>query len=140
MNLYTIIESLSEQEARQRVSKMPRAYQIEIYEFNKTLDCLEVEIDGINIGFAIMSNFQVIKCIELAKQIGMNLKISDITKKAIDGKLDQTVLDDSYLMNNIINKFILAHIDKDTILDKINEHGIESLTDIDKILLTGVAA
>jgi hypothetical protein len=135
MRLYIIEESLTEAEVRKIVDFMPDWFKIEAYEFNKSLICINTEINGKNIGFAIMSEQQIVKSLELVGYIGMSVKIIDITQKAIDGKLDQEILDDSYIMENIINKYILENVDKDAIFDKINKYGIESLTKIDYTLL-----
>lgn len=135
MRLYTIEESLSEAEVRLRIEAMPEWFKKEIYDFNKKLDCIQIEYDGHDIGFAIMDEYQVVKCLELVNQIDMSVKITDITKKAIDGKLEQYIINDEYLMDKIINRFILENVDKDAIFDKINEYGMESLTKIDYTLL-----
>jgi len=135
MRLYTIEESLNEAEARLRLDIMPEWYKKEIYDFNKKMNSIQIEHDGRDIAFAIMDEYQVVKCLELANVIDMVVLITDITKKAIDGKLEQYILDDEYIMEKIINRFILENVDKDTIFDKINEFGIESLTKIDYVLL-----
>lgn len=135
MRLYTIEESLTEAEVRNIVDSMPDWFKIEAYEFNSSLICTSVCVNGKSIAYAIMDEQQIVKSLELVGHIGMSIKITDITQNAIDGKLDQEILNDCYIMENIINKYILENVDKNTILDKINKYGMESLSKIDYILL-----
>lgn len=59
----------------------------------------------------------------------VKFNIYDITNDFLIGKVDINDVD--------FQKYLLENLDIDTILDKINELGLESLNDIDKRVLNG---
>ncbi len=88
----------------------------------------DVEINGKMSSYVITSRYVLTRIILFFRQRNIEFSYDDITD---DVFLDQIKFEDEDFSKNIVD-FVKENITVDHILDKINQFGIDSLTDIDR--------
>ncbi len=104
---------------------LTREEEKEIHDFNMiAVDFIE---DGF-IGTYLISNKKVLdRMSDILRKYDISFEVEDVTEKLLLGK--EIVEDENFY------KFIEDNLTKDIVLDKINEMGIDSLSDIDISIL-----
>lgn len=85
--------------------------------------------------FSVMNDIEVEKYKKLCEKTNSHFEMVDVSMDAINGTLSKRFEDKPYITEECINFFIRNYVDKDMIYDKINEYGVESLTELDKEIL-----
>ena len=96
-----------------------------------------VEFDDVNGNVCMFANIHVNYISDLLESyvgLSINFKYEDITKDVLFSKLDVSIFLDEDL-TKMVDNFITENLDTDTVLDKINDLGYNSLLEIDKLVL-----
>jgi hypothetical protein len=95
-------------------------------------DTFEIEIDdNTSIVFASeVGNFSYF--LDVLKKVKVNFLTEDMTYMYFTGRLDEVVPND---MGDRLNEVLIETLSVDNVLDKISESGIDSLNDVDKMVL-----
>lgn len=86
--------------------------------------------------YAVLDDKTINKLFSQYVQVGISFKYEDMSKDILFGNIPH--VDDDFSKNELkdmINYFIGENLDLDIVLDKINELGIEKLTEVDKKIL-----
>ena len=103
--------------------------------YNK-FDYFEFNDDNDNVCmFASIHPNYISDLLESYVKTSLNFKYEDITKDVLYSKLDVKIFESDDL-TKMIDSFIKENLDVDTVLDKINEFGRDSLVEIDMLVLT----
>jgi hypothetical protein len=103
--------------------------------YNK-FDYFEFNDDNDNVCmFASIHTNYISDLLESYVKLSLNFKYEDITKDVLYSKLDFKIFESEDL-TKMIDNFIKENLDVDTVLDKINEFGRDSLVEIDMLVLT----
>jgi hypothetical protein len=100
--------------------------KFEYFEFN--------DVDDNVCMFASIHPNYISDLLESYVKLSINFKYEDITKDVLYSKLDVKIFESDDL-KNMIDSFIKENLDVDTVLDKINEFGRDSLLEIDMLVL-----
>lgn len=129
MKIYKILTDLSEEKDEYLKSNLTREEEKIIFRYfedgNISYDL--VDEDGIITSYLMCSEEVLDYTISLFYKYEVKFVISDITNDFLIGKVN---INDKDFQN-----YLLENLDIDTILDKINEFGIGSLTEVDKSIL-----
>jgi hypothetical protein len=129
MKIYKILTDLTEKKDEYLKSNLTREEEKIIFRYfedgNISYDL--VGEDGIITSYLMCSEEVLDYTISLFYKYEVKFVISDITNDFLIGKVN---INDKDFQN-----YLLENLDIDTILDKINEFGIESLTEVDKSIL-----
>jgi hypothetical protein len=129
MKIYKILTDLTEEKDEYLKSNLTREEEKIIFRYfedgNISYDL--VGEDGIITSYLMCSEEVLDYTISLFYKYEVKFVISDITNDFLIGKVN---INDKDFQN-----YLLENLDIDTILDKINEFGIESLTEVDKSIL-----
>ena len=130
MNVYKISTNLTESEAYKIYNSFTREDKKKISDFNDdgVLNSDIIDEFGHMTSYMICDKEVVDFIVNLFHKNKVNYKVEDITKLFLYG---QVKIEDKDFQN-----FLKENLDIDTILDKINEIGINSLTDLDKEILS----
>jgi hypothetical protein len=129
MNVYKISSNLTESENDKIYNNLSRENKKKISELNEVILNNDVFDE-----FGHMTSYMVCEkdvidfIVDLFHENEVKYKIEDITKLFLYG---QVKIEDKDFQD-----FLKENLDIDTILDKINEIGIESLSDLDKQILS----
>ena len=130
MKIYKISTDLTEERDEYLKSNLTREEEKKIFRYfedgNISYDL--VGEDGIITSYLMCSEEVLDYTKSLFYKYEVKFVISDITNDFLIGKVN---IDDKDFQN-----YLLENLDIDTILDKINELGIESLTEVDKSILS----
>ena len=130
MNVYKIETNLTQAENDKIYDNLSREDKKKISELND----LGVLANDVFDEFGHMTSYMICEkevinfLVFLFQENEVKYKINDITKLFLYGQIS---IEDEDFQN-----FLKENLDIDTILDKINEVGIESLTDLDKQILS----
>lgn len=91
------------------------------------------ENDNVCMFSSIHTNY-ISDLLESYVKSSINFKYEDLTKDVLFSKLDVSTFNSDDL-SKMVNKFIKENLDTDTVLDKINEFGYNSLLEIDMLVL-----
>lgn len=94
----------------------------------------ELEENGFITAYAIGSKSDVDVLTSLLYKYEVAFSITDVTKDVLIGKYLPKVLVDS----DYFKTFIIENLTPDIVLDKISEMGIDSLSEIDKLVLENI--
>jgi len=129
MKIYKILTDLTEEKDEYLKSNLTREEEKIIFRYfedgNISYDL--VGEDEIITSYLMCSEEVLDYTISLFYKYEVKFVISDITNDFLIGKVN---INDKDFQN-----YLLENLDIDTILDKINEFGIESLTEVDKSIL-----
>jgi hypothetical protein len=129
MKIYKILTDLTEEKDEYLKSNLTREEEKIIFRYfedgNISYDL--VGEDGIITSYLMCSEEVLDYTISLFYKYEVKFVISDITNDFLIGKVN---INDKDFQN-----YLLENLDIDTILDKINEFGIGSLTEVDKSIL-----
>jgi hypothetical protein len=129
MKIYKILTDLTEVKDEYLKSNLTREEEKIIFRYfedgNISYDL--VGEDGTITSYLMCSEEVLDYTTSLFYKYEVKFVISDITNDFLIGKVN---IDDKDFQN-----YLLENLDIDTILDKINEFGIESLTEVDKSIL-----
>ena len=129
MKIYKILTDLTEEKDEYLKSNLTREEEKIIFRYfedgNISYDL--VGEDGIITSYLMCSEEVLDYTTSLFYKYEVKFVISDITNDFLIGKVN---INDKDFQN-----YLLENLDIDTILDKINEFGIESLTEVDKSIL-----
>jgi hypothetical protein len=101
--------------------------KFEYFEFN--------DVDDSVCMFASIHPNYISDLLESYVKLSINFKYEDITKDVLYSKLDFKIFESEDL-TKMIDNFIKENLDVDTVLDKINEFGRDSLLEIDMLVLS----
>jgi hypothetical protein len=95
-------------------------------------DTFEVEInDNTSIVFASeVGNFSYF--LDVLENVKVNFVVEDMTHMYSENRIDEIV---SVEMRDKLNEMLIETLSLDNVLDKISESGIDSLDDVDKMVL-----
>lgn len=128
-SVYKISSNLTESENDRIYNSLSRENKKKISELNDIVLNNDVIDEFGHITSYMVCDKDVIDFIvNLFNENSVNYKVEDITKLFLYG---QVKIEDKDFQN-----FLKENLDIDTILDKINEIGINSLTDLDKKILS----
>jgi hypothetical protein len=128
-SVYKISSNLTESENDRIYNSLSRENKKKISELNDIVLNNDVIDEFGHITSYMVCDKDVIDFIvNLFNENAVNYKVEDITKLFLYG---QVKIEDKDFQN-----FLKENLDIDTILDKINEIGINSLTDLDKKILS----
>jgi hypothetical protein len=129
MKIYKILTDLTEEKDEYLKSNLTREEEKIIFRYfedgNISYDL--VSEDGTITSYLMCSEEVLDYTTSLFYKYEVKFVISDITNDFLIGKVN---INDKDFQN-----YLLENLDIDTILDKINEFGIESLTEVDKSIL-----
>lgn len=129
MKIYKILTDLTEEKDEYLKSNLTREEEKIIFRYfedgNISYDL--VGEDGIITSYLMCSEEVLDYTVSLFYKYEVKFVISDITNDFLIGKVN---INDKDFQN-----YLLENLDIDTILDKINEFGIGSLTEVDKSIL-----
>lgn len=129
MKIYKILTDLTEEKDEYLKSNLTREEEKIIFRYfedgNISYDLIGE--DGIITSYLMCSEEILDYTISLFYKYEVKFVISDITNDFLIGKVN---INDKDFQN-----YLLENLDIDTILDKINEFGIGSLTEVDKSIL-----
>ena len=130
MKIYKISTDLTEERDEYLKSNLTREEEKLIFRYfeNGNISYDLVEEDGTITSYFMCSKEVLDYVTSLFYKYEVKFVISDITNDFLIGKVN---IDDKDFLN-----YFLENLDMDTILDKINELGIESLTEVDKSILS----
>jgi hypothetical protein len=130
MNVYKISTNLTESETYKIYTSFSIEDKKKISDFNDggVLNSDILDEFGHMTSYMICDKEVIDFIVNLFHKNKVNYKVEDITKLFLYG---QVKIEDKDFQN-----FLKENIDIDTILDKINEIGINSLTDLDKEILS----
>ena len=130
MNVYKISTNLTESEAYKIYNSFTREDNKKISDFNDggVLNSDIIDEFGHMASYMICDKEVVDFLVNLFHKNKVKYKVEDIKKLFLYG---QVKIEDKDFQN-----FLKENLDIDTILDKINEIGINSLTDLDKEILS----
>lgn len=130
MKIYKILTDLTEEKDEYLKSNLTREEEKIIFRYfedgNISYDL--VGEDGIITSYLMCSEEVLDYTVSLFYKYEVKFVISDITNDFLIGKVN---INDKDFQN-----YLLENLDIDTILDKINEFGIGSLTEVDKSILS----
>lgn len=126
MFVYKINTKLTKNEAEELYKNLT-IQEIEDLE-SYDMKAYDVEINGKMSSYVITSRYVLTRIILFFRQRNIEFSYDDITD---DVFLDQIKFEDEDFSKNIVD-FVKENITVDHILDKINQFGIDSLTDIDR--------
>jgi|688.fasta_scaffold604971_2 hypothetical protein len=130
MKIYKISTDLTEERDEYLKSNLTREEEKKIFRYFEDGN-ISYDLVGENgtINSYLMCSEEVLDYTKsLFYKYEVKFVISDITNDFLIGKVN---IDDKDFQN-----YLLENLDIDTILDKINELGIESLTEVDKSILS----
>jgi len=132
MFVYKINTNLTKSEAENlyKTLSIQEIEELESYD----MKAYDVEINGKMSSYVIISRLTLVKIMIFLRQKEIKFTYEDISSKVF---LNQITFDDE-AFNKEIQKFIEENITIDDILDKINLLGINSLTNIDKKILSQI--
>jgi hypothetical protein len=93
-------------------------------------------VDGYETVFCFIENYKCEKLIEIFKKYDVLVEYKDITEDVLFGFNQINDIECRETFNKLNSDFLLGNLSIDIILDKINKFGINSLSDIDKKLLS----
>ena len=128
MNVYKIKTGLTESQQDKLNSSLDDSDLMLIDSLEDQVLNVDVLEDGLVSSYMICSEDVLNKICSLFYKYELKFKVQDITKLFLYG---QVSVDDVDFQN-----YLSENLDIDTILDKINEVGIESLSDLDKEILS----
>lgn len=133
-NLYQIIEH--EDNKLLDFGALDIELQRECFTFTKSLEkqCTYYISPEKEITLAIMNDYEKEKYRELCEKTGNKITIKKITKAVINNTFKDAELI-PHIVTDVFNPFMLKHVTKDCIYDKINTLGMDKLTVIDKQIL-----
>lgn len=127
MNVYKLKTGLTQEDLDKLQNSMDESDFILINSVEDRVLNADIIEDGFVSSYMICSE----KILDLLKSIfykyEVTFSVQDITKLFLYGQID---VDDVYFQN-----YLQENLDIDTILDKISEVGIDSLSDLDKDIL-----
>lgn len=94
----------------------------------KSYDVIE---DGRFCMYAFSDDVNITKAMHLFRKNGVPFKLKDISENALMGEINVNDVE----FKGQLNHWLMENLSVDDVLDKINKHGIESLTDIDRFVL-----
>jgi hypothetical protein len=129
MNVYKISTNLTESESDKIYNSLSRENKKKISDLNEGVLNNDIFDEFGHMTSYMICDKQVVDFIvDLFHVNKVKYKVEDITKLFLYG---QVKIEDKDFQN-----FLKENLDIDTILDKINEIGINSLTDLDKQILS----
>jgi hypothetical protein len=100
------------------------------------VDTNKIETDT-DVFYALTNEKGINNFVNYFINLGISVKVEDISKSIINGTFsDQIHESDLDAFNTIKEVFFQDYVEVDDILDKISECGIESLTELDKKVLS----
>ncbi len=127
--IYMAKSSMTREEELECLEKCGPTLQEEISKFLD--DVLYDDIDD-NTSVIVLNSYQYDKFRNYCDLSGINYKIEDVTSKVIFGELEF----DDVVKEFVINPYLSENLTTDIVLDKISAKGIDSLTDLDKEVLS----
>lgn len=131
----------NELEADDQLNSLHRV-KIDIFtDFLKKVRFVEFDIPPSSVSYLILNDYDILFLEKVLNEAGIESKIEDITNDVLLGREIQTELFNdrgesvSDQIKSMINDFYNNHITVDIILDKINQFGINSLSQRDKGVL-----
>ena len=129
MNVYKVSTNLTESESDKIYNSLSRENKKKISDLNEGVLNNDIfDKFGHMTSYMICNKEVVDFIVDLFHENKVKYKVEDITKLFLYG---QVKIEDKDFQN-----FLKENLDIDTILDKINEIGINSLTDLDKQILS----
>jgi len=129
MNIYKISTNLTESESDKIYNNLSREDKKKISDLNEGVLNSDIFDEFGHMTSYMICNKEVVDFIvNVFHENKVKYKVEDITKLFLYG---QVKIEDKDFQN-----FLKENLDIDTILDKINEIGINSLTDLDKEILS----
>jgi hypothetical protein len=92
-------------------------------------------VNGLETAYCFLDNYKCEKLVKIFKKYNVLIEHRDITNKVLFGGVKITESDCVDTFDKLSKNFMIDNLTIDDILDKINEMGIESLTEIDKKIL-----
>jgi hypothetical protein len=108
-------------------------------EISHILDCGDSKYIGFsnnNEIFINLDSFKITTLCELLLRYNIRFDILDVTDSVISGDIQKKYPDVEELTPNIFRDFRYKNTDIDDVLDKINNFGIGSIDDLDKLILS----
>lgn len=103
------------------------SYDLELIEKIDEFPCYDFYIDGLMASYIIVYDDLLDEFIYFLQKYKVKYTCEDITKLFLYGQIE--------IKHEDFHKYKKDNLDTDTILDKINELGIDSLTELDKTIL-----
>lgn len=94
--------------------------------------------DEFEVMFTFLSEYDTQRVIKVLEKHGILISYKDITGNVLRAKMDQERSEQVFSVSEykqMLNRFLMANLTVDIVLDKISEQGIESISDIDKKIL-----
>lgn len=88
--------------------------------------------------YLFLPEYRILEIIRLFGNLGIEMTFKDVTDDILNDNVNQIEFDQAF--NNVrnrklLNSFIHSNLTVDIVLDKIIKHGIESLNELDKLIL-----
>lgn len=129
MFVYRIDTNLTKKESEDIYKNLTYDEIEDIESFN--MSACDVEINGVMSSFIITTRDVLVKIILFLRQNQIDFSYEDISDEVLFGQMSF----ESVEFQEGINDFIRKNITIDTVLDKINQYGIENLSEFDKKFL-----
>lgn len=129
MFVYRIDTNLTKKESEDIYKNLTYDEIEDIESFN--MNACDVEINGVMSSFIITTRDVLVKIILFLRQNQIDFSYEDISDEVLFGQMSF----ESVEFQESINDFIRENITIDTVLDKINQYGIENLSEFDKKFL-----
>jgi hypothetical protein len=99
-----------------------------------TISCIEIEKD---IEYVYITTYEIMTRVALFMvKMGYKLEIFEVTKDIFENRIDLSFATEE--QNSEVENIIFENFDSNDVLDKINEVGIDSLSNIDRKILETV--
>ena len=136
MKFIKIINNHTEQEVDDIISNFDSVSLNFIGELYLNQKHIEFNLeDGRGVMYAELEESQVNKLLSIYVKYGLDFSYEDITKSVLFGNVPFVNEEKCEDLKAIIKIFIEDNLDTDTVLDKISEMGIESISEQDKKVL-----
>lgn len=122
------------------VGQLDEYYITKLIDLYDSFKCVEfTTTDGLEAMYAVVDDFTINKLFKEYLNCEIDFSYEDITKSVLFGNpLEIPTEEKRECLNYLIHEFVDTHLDTDTVLDKISECGIFSLTEKDKKILETV--
>lgn len=90
--------------------------------------------------FTFLSEYDTQRVIKVLEKHEIMISYKDITDDVLRARMNHERSEQVFAVSEyktMLNRFLMANLTVDIVLDKINEHGIESISSIDQEILKG---
>jgi hypothetical protein len=99
------------------------------------------EYDEYEIIFCFLEDYKIHSLLNIFEKHGLLIESKNITSSVLMSRFKNELFEEIFQVeefNKMLENFLLSNLTINNVLDKINEQGIDSLTETDKIILQNI--